>query len=105
MYPRLSQKNIKSSILGNPCGILSKYMKHSRYITFIGWTGTFILFAAYALNSLGFIESTGPVYAISNIIAALLLGIRVYADRNWSNLVLEIFFGLIGFITLIRYIL
>lgn len=72
-------------------------------INIIGWTGTFILFTAYAFNSLGFIQSTGPIYSSANIIAATLLGIRVYADRNWSNLALEIFFGAIAIITVVRY--
>ena len=72
-------------------------------INIIGWAGTVILFGAYALNSLGFIESTGPIYGTSNLIAASLLGIRVYADRNWSNLALEVFFGLIATITLVRF--
>ncbi len=69
----------------------------------VGWIGTFVLFAAYALNSLGFIESTGPLYGTSNLVAAILLGIRVYADRNWSNVALEVFFGIIAIITLVRY--
>jgi len=38
-----------------------------------------------------------------NLIAALFLGIRVYADRNWSNLVLEIFWMGIGIVSLIKY--
>lgn len=75
----------------------------TKSISIIGWIGTFILFAAYALNSLGFIESTGPIYAFANIVAATLLGIRVYADRNWSNLALEVFFGIIAVITVVRY--
>ena len=82
-------------------------MKHNknipRHTIVIGWLGTIILFIAYALNSLGIIESTGPIYGFSNLIAALLLGIRVYADRNWSNLVLEIFWMIIGIVGLVRY--
>lgn len=76
---------------------------NSKMIITIGWIGTVILFTAYALNSWGFIESTGPIYGFSNLIAAILLGIRVYADRNWSNLVLEIFFGFIAITSLIRF--
>lgn len=79
--------------------------KHTKKIQIIGWAGTCILFTAYALNSLGFIESTGPIYGFSNLVAATLLGIRVYADRNWSNVALEVFFGTIAIITLIRYFL
>ncbi len=80
-----------------------KNQKHSLIINTIGWTGTTILFIAYALNTWGYIESTGPIYGFSNLVAAILLGIRVYVDRNWSNLVLEIFFGLIAITSLIKF--
>ena len=82
---------------------MKKITPTSRYIQIIGWTGTILLFTAYALNTWGYIESTGPIYGFSNLIAALLLGIRVYADRNWSNLILEIFFGLIAITSLVKY--
>lgn len=75
----------------------------SRSIIIIGWLGTIILFTAYAANAWGFIPSTGLTYSIANLVAAVLLGIRVWADRNWSNLVLEIFFGFIAIVSLIRY--
>lgn len=77
--------------------------KHKKIITTIGWLGTIMLMGAYALNSLGFLESTGPIYAGINILAGLFLGIRVYADRNWSNLILEIFWVGIATITIVRY--
>jgi hypothetical protein len=77
--------------------------KHKPIITIIGWSGTTILLAAYTLNSLGFIPSTGTIYGFSNLVAALFLGIRVYADRNWANVALEIFFGVVAIITLVRY--
>lgn len=78
-------------------------MKKSKFITAIGWVGTVVLFTAYALNTWGIIESTGPIYGFSNLLAAILLGIRVYVDRNWSNLVLEIFFGVIAISSLARF--
>jgi len=77
----------------------------SHPIRVVGWIGTIILFTAYGLNSFGIIESTGPIYGFSNLIAAVLLGLRVLADKNWSNLVLEIFFGVIAIISLVRYFL
>lgn len=80
-----------------------KELKKSKTITVIGWIGTIILFAAYALNAWGIIESTGIIYSASNLVAATLLGIRVYVDRNWSNLALEIFFGFVAIVSLIRY--
>ena len=80
-----------------------KFDPQSKTIKIIGWVGTVILFVAYGLNSFGIIESTGLIYGISNLVAAVLLGVRVFADRNWSNLVLEIFFGLIAVIAMVRY--
>ncbi|MFT7328357.1 MAG: multisubunit Na+/H+ antiporter MnhB subunit [Crocinitomicaceae bacterium] len=82
-----------------------KFTAKSPLIQTIGWLGTIILFTAYALNTWGYIESTGPIYGISNLVAAILLGVRVYVDRNWSNLMLEIFFGLIAISSLIKYFL
>jgi fluoride ion exporter CrcB/FEX len=82
---------------------MKNIQKSSKEIIIIGWVGTIILFSAYALNTWGFIESTGLAYGFSNLVAAILLGIRVYADRNWSNLVLEIFFGFIAITSLVRY--
>ena len=83
--------------------MMQKTQQTPRSIVIIGWLGTIILFSAYALNTWGIIESTGTIYGFSNLIAALFLGIRVYADKNWSNLVLEIFFGVIAISSLVRY--
>ena len=77
--------------------------QRSRLIITIGWLGTILLFLAYGLNAWGYIDSTGVPYACMNLIAALFLGIRVYADRNWSNLVLEIFWMGIGIVSLLKY--
>lgn len=82
-----------------------KASKKTKYIQVVGWIGTIILFAAYAANSWGFIESTGPIYSIANLIAATLLGIRVYVDKNWSNLTLEVFFAVVAIVSLVRYFL
>jgi len=77
--------------------------KHSILIQTIGWIGTVVLMTAYAFNSFGIIPSTGFWYPFANLLAAILLGIRVFADRNYSNLLLEIVFGIIALIALIRF--
>ena len=59
----------------------------------IGWTGVGFLLTAYTLNSLGYIETTSYLYPLLNLIAAIFLGLRVWFDRNWSNLFLEFFWG------------
>jgi hypothetical protein len=77
----------------------------SSFITIVGWVGTIILLVSYALNSFGVIASTGIIYGVSNLLVAVFLGIRVWADRNWSNLTLQIVFGLIAVINIVMYIM
>lgn len=72
-------------------------------IEIIGWAGTIILIGIYALNSFGVVESTSLLYLISNLIAAIFLAIRVFADRNYSNLVLEIFWGAIAISAIVKF--
>lgn len=61
-----------------------------------------ILIVAYALNSFGVIPSQGFLYPFLNLLSAILLGIRVYADRNYANTVLEIFWGAVAIIALLN---
>ncbi len=74
-------------------------------IKIIGWAGTVLLIGVYALNSFGVISSVSLVYLFSNLIAAILLGIRVFADKNYSNVVLEIFWGLIALVAIVKFYL
>lgn len=74
-----------------------------KMISMIGWAGMIVYLAAYTLNSLGFISSTGPIYGFANFAAGILLAIRVAADKNWSNFVLELFFILVAVINLVRF--
>jgi len=76
----------------------------SKIVTVIGWIGTIILLVSYTLNSFGIISSTGIIYGISNVLVALFLGIRVSVDKNWSNLTLQIIFGIIAIINIIMYL-
>lgn len=72
-------------------------------IKIVGWVGTTLLIGVYALNSFGVISSVSLIYLISNLIAAILLGIRVFADKNYSNVVLEIFWGLIALVAIVKF--
>jgi len=77
-------------------------MKRKKIVVFIGWLGTILLILAYTLNTFGIIESTGIVYALMNILAAVFLGFRVYVNKNWSNLFLEFFWIGVAIISLVR---
>lgn len=72
-------------------------------IKIIGWTGTAVLIGVYALNSFGYISSASILYPALNLLAAILLGIRVYADKNYSNVILEIFWAGIAIAALINF--
>ena len=78
-----------------------KLNKHN--VKNIGWIGTGLLIITYALNTFAIIDSTGMSYAVMNIFAAVFLGLRVYIDKNWSNLFLEFFWIGIAFISIIKY--
>lgn len=79
--------------------------KISPFLVVLGWLGTICIMTAYALNSFGVIPSEGFWYAGMNLIGSMMLGIRVYYDRNWANLSLEVFFWLVALISLIRLLL
>ncbi len=72
-------------------------------VRILGWLGTAVLIFVYALNSFGVIESQGFWYPLLNLLAAILLGVRVFADRNYSNLILEIFWAGVAIIALLNY--
>ena len=77
--------------------------KSSFEVKLIGWVGTIILIVAYSLNSLGYLETKNIIYPILNLLAATLLAVRVYSDKNWSNLFLETFWGAIAVVSIIKY--
>ncbi len=78
-------------------------MKKTSFIRIIGWSGTAVIIGAYAFNSFGVIESQGLLYPLLNLYAAVALGIRVYADKNYSNVVLELFWGSIAVVSLVLW--
>ncbi|MCA9356263.1 hypothetical protein H6790_02445 [Candidatus Nomurabacteria bacterium] len=78
---------------------------HKVSIKMIGWFGTILLIGTYALNSFGFLHSQSILYPVLNLLAAIALGARVYADKNYSNLILEIFWGGIAVFAIIKFVL
>lgn len=72
-------------------------------IKMIGWLGTFLLMVTYLLNILSIITAQSLVYLGLNLVAAFCLGIRVYEDRNFSNVFLEIFWAIVAIIGIVRY--
>ena len=80
-------------------------MKNNNWqIKVIGWAGTFFILVAYTVNSLGYITSENIIYPILNLVGAALLGIRVFADKNWSNVFLEVFWLGIAIVAILKII-
>lgn len=73
------------------------------YIKLSGWLGTLLLMATYLLNIFGIITAQSLVYLFLNLLAAIFLGVRVYKDRNFSNVFLEIFWAGVAIIGIIKY--
>lgn len=76
-----------------------------KLIKTIGWIGTVLLIGVYGLNSLGYISSVSLWYPLLNLVAATCLGIRVYADRNYSNLILELFWSGIAIFAILKFVI
>ncbi len=74
-----------------------------KFIKLLGWLGTGLLMATYMLNVFGVVTADSLYYLIPNLLAGILLGLRVYADKNYSNVFLEIFWIAVTLIAIIRY--
>lgn len=79
--------------------------KHNVILRIIGWFGTTLILLAYTLNIFGVINPEGIIYALANIIGSVFVAIRVYPDRNWANVSLQVFFAVIACISLLRIFL
>lgn len=78
--------------------------KHSWYVYLSGWLGTGVILLSYTLNIFGYIQSEGMWYAFGTLLGSVLVGIRVYPDRNWANVALQGVFGAIALLSLFRII-
>lgn len=68
----------------------------------IGWSGSILVVANYLFLTLGILEAKSFLFNFLQVIGGSLLAIRVYMDRNYSNLALEFFFIAIGVYALIQ---
>ena len=67
----------------------------------IGWAGMVLVLLAYALLSSGKIKN-GYLYQILNFAAALLMAIGLYPTNAWFSFTLQVIWGLIAIIAIIR---
>lgn len=75
-----------------------------KYKELIGWLGAGGFLCIYILNSMQIISSQDIIYHIMNLIASILLALRVLVDNNYSNLLLEISFAVIAIYYIVKII-
>ena len=71
------------------------------FFDIIGWIGMILMLLAYLLLSTGKIKN-GIAYQLINLLAAIAMGIGLFPKNAWFSFVLEIIWGLIAIISIIR---
>ena len=69
---------------------------------FFGWIGTAFILTAYLLISNNYVAGNNAYYQAMNLVGAIGVGINVYYRRAWPAVILQVVWGLIALITLIR---
>ena len=71
-------------------------------IEIIGWTGTVLVLLAYYLVTRDKIEGEDKIYLLMNLFGAICLGVNVFYWKSWPSFGLQIVWGLIAVISLVR---
>jgi len=66
-----------------------------------GWIGMVLVLISYALLSTNKINN-GKLYQVINLIAAIFMAIGVFPKNAWFSFVLEIAWGIIAIISIIK---
>lgn len=67
-----------------------------------GWIGTTLILLAYALVSFKKFDATNRAYQWINLVGAVSLGVHVFSQKAWAAVTLEIIWGLIAVVALVR---
>ena len=67
----------------------------------LGWTGMILILVAYGLLSTNKIKN-GYTYQLINLVAAVCMAIGVYPKNAWFSFALEIAWGLIAIVSIIK---
>ena len=71
-------------------------------IEIIGWIGTFFVVLAYFLVSYKKIQPTSKEYQLLNLFGALGISINVWHHQAWPSFALQIVWGVIALIALLK---
>ncbi len=71
-------------------------------IQIVGWVGTFLMVFAYFLVSYKKVDGSNKIYQTMNLLGAIGVGINVFHQQAWPALALEVVWGAIAIITLVK---
>ncbi|MEM8711889.1 MAG: hypothetical protein AAGG01_13130 [Planctomycetota bacterium] len=74
---------------------------HKGLIDAIGWIGTALILGAYGLHSLEAIGN-GALYQTMNLLGAIGVGVVCWRQRTWQAFFLELAWGVIAVVSLLR---
>ncbi|MFA0811015.1 CBU_0592 family membrane protein [Microbulbifer epialgicus] len=77
-------------------------MRTRQYIELFGWIGALLILLMFTLNSLAIIHAQSTYYQIGNLIGAVLIAAASMVKRAWPAAFLNISWGLIAVVSLIR---
>lgn len=77
-------------------------MKRNKAIELIGWLGVLLILTAYILNSLQIISSSDYLYSLLNLLGAIGIIIDALKDKNYQPVFLNIVWGIIAIVALIK---
>ncbi len=77
----------------------------TKYDNFIGWIGALSVVTAYALLTFELTNPKEVLYNTLNLVGGVCLCYRVWIDRNYSNVFLEIVFIAVAVYALAKIIL
>ena len=67
-----------------------------------GWMGMVLIVAAYFLNSGKMLDSQSKTYQCMNLIGSIGVFMNVFHQRAWPAVALQITWGIIALVTLVR---
>ena len=71
-------------------------------IQILGWAGTMLIVSAYFLLSRKIVDGQNRVYQFMNFFGAIGVGVNVFHQEAWPALALQVIWGTIAIITLIK---
>ena len=71
-------------------------------IQIVGWVGTFLIVLAYFLVSYKKVDGSSKIYQAMNLLGAIGVGVNVFHQQAWPAVALQVVWGIIAIVTLIR---